>query len=92
MFSFAGDLILDPFAGSGSTAMAAIRAGRNSISIEIEQEYLNSATRRAAQLATGRLIENHTAIVVESIGPGCERAGGEMTFELPIVKSVPEPL
>jgi hypothetical protein len=30
--------------------------------------------------------------VVESIGPGCERAGGEMTFELPIVKSVPEPL
>jgi DNA modification methylase len=78
MFSFAGDLILDPFAGSGSTAMAAIRAGRNSISIEIEQEYLNSATRRAAQLAAGRLIENHTAIVVESIGPGCERAGGEI--------------
>jgi modification methylase len=92
MFSFAGDLILDPFAGSGSTAMAAIRAGRNSISIEIEQEYLNSATRRAAQLTAGRLIENHTAIVVESIGPGCERAGGEMTLELPIVKSVPEPL
>ncbi len=92
MFSFAGDTVLDPFAGSGSTAMAAIRAGRNSISIEIEQEYLNSATRRAAQLAAGRLIENHTAIVVESIGPGCERAGWEMTLELPIVKSVPEPL
>jgi DNA methylase len=88
MFSFAGDIILDRFGGSGSTAVAAIRAGRNSISIEIEQEYLNAATRRAAQEAAGRLIENHTAIVVESVSPQRQRAGGEMTLELPIVKSV----
>jgi len=47
MFSFAGDRILDPFAGSGSTAVAAIRAGRNSISVEIEEDYLNKAIRRA---------------------------------------------
>ena len=45
MFSFAGDTVLDPFAGSGSTAVAAIRAGRNSISIEIEEQY---RTRRLA--------------------------------------------
>jgi hypothetical protein len=51
MFSFAGDTILDPFAGSGSTAVAAIRAGRSSISVEIEEEYLNAATRRAAREA-----------------------------------------
>jgi modification methylase len=37
MFSFAGDTVLDPFAGSGSTAVAAIRAGRNSVSVEIEE-------------------------------------------------------
>ena len=66
MFSFAGDMILDPLAGSGSTAVAAIRVGRNSISVEIEEEYLNSATRRAAAEAASRLIENHTALVVES--------------------------
>jgi DNA modification methylase len=66
MFSFAGDTILDPFAGSGSTAVAAIRAGRNSISVEIEEEYLNSATRRAATDAASRLIENQTAVVMES--------------------------
>ena len=29
MFSFAGDTVLDPFAGSGSTAVAAIKTGRN---------------------------------------------------------------
>jgi modification methylase len=66
MFSFAGDTILDPFAGSGSTTVAAIRSGRNSISVEIEEEYLNSATRRAAKEAAGRLIENHTAVVIET--------------------------
>jgi site-specific DNA-methyltransferase (adenine-specific) len=63
MFSFAGDVVLDPFAGSGSTAVAAIRAGRNSMSVEIEEEYLNSATRRAAKEAASRLVESHTAIV-----------------------------
>ena len=66
MFSFAGDTILDPFAGSGSTAIAAIRAGRNSISVEIEEEYLNSATRRAVHEVESRLAEVHTAIVIES--------------------------
>ncbi len=34
MFSFAGDRILDPFGGSGSTALAAIKCGRTSISVE----------------------------------------------------------
>lgn len=66
MFSFAGDTILDPFAGSGSTAVAAIRTGRSSISVEIEEEYLNSATRRAAREAASRLVESHSAIIVES--------------------------
>jgi site-specific DNA-methyltransferase (adenine-specific) len=67
MFSFAGDTILDPFAGSGSTAVAAIRTGRNSISVEIEKEYLNAATRRAAIEAAARPAQSHTAVVVESI-------------------------
>jgi site-specific DNA-methyltransferase (adenine-specific) len=67
MFSFAGDAVLDPFAGSGSTAVAAIRTGRNSISLEVEEEYLNAATRRAAREAAGRRTETHTAVVVESL-------------------------
>jgi site-specific DNA-methyltransferase (adenine-specific) len=69
LFSFAGDTVLDPFAGSGSTAVAAIRAGRNSISVEIEERYVNDATRRAASEAAKALLASHTAIVVESAIP-----------------------
>lgn len=43
MFSFAGDTILDPFAGSGSTALAAMKTGRSSLSIEIEPVYARMA-------------------------------------------------
>lgn len=51
LFSFVGDTVLDPFAGSGVTAVAAVKAGRNSISIEIEREYLNLAARRINKAA-----------------------------------------
>ena len=46
MFSFAGDTILDPFGGSGSTAVAAVSAGRNSVSVEIEPDYIDMAEKR----------------------------------------------
>jgi site-specific DNA-methyltransferase (adenine-specific) len=43
LFSFAGDTILDPFVGTGSTMLAAIEAGRNSIGFEIEPTYASLA-------------------------------------------------
>jgi modification methylase len=49
MFSFAGDTVLDPFGGTGSTAIAAINSGRNSISTDIEPEYIEIARRNIAK-------------------------------------------
>ncbi|MGH9497035.1 MAG: DNA-methyltransferase, partial [Candidatus Sulfotelmatobacter sp.] len=46
MFSFVGDTILDPFMGTGTTALAASRWGRNSVSFEIDEEYLKLAAQR----------------------------------------------
>lgn len=46
MFSFAGDTVLDPFLGTGSTTIAAIRSGRNSIGNDIEPKYLKLARAR----------------------------------------------
>lgn len=46
MFSFAGDTVVDPFGGTGTTALAAIETGRNSITVEIEPRYLDLSERR----------------------------------------------
>lgn len=45
MFSFSGDTVLDPFCGSGTTMVAALRTGRNSIGVEIDSEYCLMAAR-----------------------------------------------
>jgi DNA modification methylase len=49
MFSFAGDTVLDPFMGSGTTAIAAMRCGRNSIGCEVEPGYHRAAIKRLRQ-------------------------------------------
>jgi len=46
MFSFWGDTVLDPFAGTGTTLVAAMKCGRNSIGVEIEPKYFRMAKRR----------------------------------------------
>lgn len=46
MFSFAGDTVLDPFLGTGTTSIAAIDTGRNSIGVEIDPDYLETAATR----------------------------------------------
>jgi len=45
MFSFHGDTILDPFCGSGTTMIAALRNNRDSIGIEIDPEYCRLAAK-----------------------------------------------
>jgi hypothetical protein len=52
MFSFAGDTVLDPFLGTGSTSLAAIRTGRNSVGVELEPSYLKIARSRAIDEAS----------------------------------------
>lgn len=46
MFSFVGDTVVDPFAGTGSTAVAASRCGRHSVSVELEENYVDIAEKR----------------------------------------------
>jgi DNA modification methylase len=51
MFSFAGDVILDPFSGTGTTLVAAAQAGRSAIGVEIDPTYVRRAADRLATLA-----------------------------------------
>jgi modification methylase len=45
-----GDVVLDPFFGSGTTGAVAKRLGRDFIGIEREQDYIDAATRRIADV------------------------------------------
>lgn len=46
MFSFVGDVVLDPFMGTGTTCLAAARYGRNSIGVELDSDYFQMASKR----------------------------------------------
>jgi site-specific DNA-methyltransferase (adenine-specific) len=50
MFSFVGDTVLDPFWGTGTTTVAALRATRSSAGYEIERAYLEIGRDRLAQV------------------------------------------
>jgi len=54
MFSFVGDTVLDPFAGTFSTAVASVRAKRNSLSNEIDSLYFRQGEKRV-RLEVNRL-------------------------------------
>ena len=46
LYTFEGEVILDPFMGSGQTAMAAMKANRHYVGYEIGEEYVKLAERR----------------------------------------------
>jgi site-specific DNA-methyltransferase (adenine-specific) len=46
MYSFVNDIVLDPFVGTGTTMLAAIKSGRNSIGYEVDPKYVRVAKER----------------------------------------------
>jgi hypothetical protein len=64
--SNAGDCVLDPFVGSGTTAAAASKLRRNYVGIEISADYAKKANQRLTQLDTRASIEKeHKLNIVE---------------------------
>lgn len=49
MFSFKGDLVLDPFVGCGTTSLVAKRTGRRWLGVDISPEYCRKTEERLAQ-------------------------------------------
>ena len=46
LYSFAGDIVLDPFMGGGTTALAALETGRHYVGYDIHQEYVDTANAK----------------------------------------------
>ena len=70
MFSFVGDTVLDPFVGTGTTMIAAVRAERNSIGSEILPNYLRMAEARLRrEIAQGSLLAGQPVLRVSLESP-----------------------
>jgi DNA modification methylase len=54
LYTFRGDLVLDPFIGSGSTAVAAVESGRHFVGYDVEPAYLKIAEARVAKARGSR--------------------------------------
>ena len=49
LFTKEGDVVLDPFVGSGTTALAAIQLGRKHVGIDTNEEYVQLARKRITE-------------------------------------------
>jgi site-specific DNA-methyltransferase (adenine-specific) len=49
LFTYAGDLVLDPYVGSGTTAVAATESGRHYVGFDTNPHYIELAQRRVDQ-------------------------------------------
>ena len=61
LFSHEGELVLDPFIGSGTTLVAAADANRNAVGFDLQQKYVDLANERAGQ---GNLLNKCKQIAV----------------------------
>ena len=69
MFSIYGDTILDPFWGTGTTTIAAMVSGRNSVAYEINSEFLETfkielkALKNTSQSINNKRIKDHIEFI-----------------------------
>jgi site-specific DNA-methyltransferase (adenine-specific) len=61
-----GSIVLDPFAGSGSTGVAALETGRKFIGVEMSEHYFEIMRSRLANVGT-RALEHSSTRVLESV-------------------------
>jgi len=54
LFSFAGDTVLDPFVGTGTTTLAAINVGRSSIGVDCDPAFVDMAKERLRRAVLSR--------------------------------------
>jgi len=54
LYTYEGEVVLDPFMGSGQTAIAAIKTNRHYVGYDIEEEYVKLAEERIRQFLMRR--------------------------------------
>lgn len=91
MYSLAGDTVLDPFGGAGTTALAAAMSGRHSLTVELDPGLRQVARRRLAEaprLGRDRArqrLRDHQAFVQARVAAGKAPKHHHDGFDLPVV-------
>lgn len=62
LYTFKDDVVLDPFIGVGSTAIAALVSGRNFVGYEISEDYCNIAKERIKLYTSNKSIESFSEV------------------------------
>jgi len=70
LFTKTGDVVLDPFIGSGTTALAAIQLGRHFVGIDLNPEYINLSNERISetQLRLPAIAEKKAKYIISKKG------------------------
>jgi DNA modification methylase len=61
LFTFKGDVVLDPFVGSGTTCIVALKTGRHFLGIDIKEEYVKIAEQRINELLANKRLTEYIA-------------------------------
>ena len=85
LYTYRGDLVLDPFMGSGTTAVAAVRTGRHYVGFDTDASYIKLAEERilaehqrmSAGTGTQRWEDNGSPAPAHD-GQGCKPSPGQM--------------
>jgi DNA modification methylase len=60
LFTYEGDVVLDPFMGSGTTAVAAVGTGRHYVGYDTDAGYVRAARERVASMVCGAAPDRRT--------------------------------
>jgi DNA modification methylase len=93
MFSVRGDTVLDPFLGTGTTTVAAMATGRNSVGIEIDKNFEDPLFERVEDVVgfSNKLIENRLLNHLRFVAERTKAKGGlgykSMVYSFPVMTS-----
>jgi site-specific DNA-methyltransferase (adenine-specific) len=84
LYTFRDDLVLDPFLGSGTTAVAAIRTGRRYVGYDTDPSYIEIAEQRVAEeneLLTAKVAQQASAPIIVPRTSGTDHFQSRSTEE-----------
>jgi DNA modification methylase len=88
LYTYRGDLVLDPFMGSGTTAVAAVRQDRHYVGYDTDADYVRRSKERVAGDVAVRATATYDRALplVVRLGPGPAPAGADEDFQARAVR------